>query len=148
VLAPGNFLTKSVIPATALSFNTNRDALLLDDTKKEYAEEPRYVFTEAGFGQDAHSEEQAYKGPRTYGQLEQGTSYRDVDRTVLITRGIRNAKLNRSGVQVGTINGRVTLRGAVNTEEDRRRIGEIAIAACRLELVDNQITVGRPAGQK
>ena len=30
------------------------------------------------------------------------------------------------------------------TEEDKRRVGEIAIAASRLELVDNQIIVGRP----
>ncbi len=148
VLAPGNFLTKSIIPATALSFNTNRDALLLDDTKVEYAAEPRYVLTEPAFGQDASSEEQAYKGPRTSAPLEQGTSYRDVDRTVLITRGIRTAKLNGLQVQVGTIHGRVTLRGWVNTEEQRVRIGEIAIAASRLEVVDNQITVGRPPGRK
>ena len=48
-------------------------------------------------------------------------------------------------MEVGTINDRVTLRGWVNTDEDKRRIGEIAIAASTLkENVDNQITVGKP----
>jgi sporulation protein YlmC with PRC-barrel domain len=144
VLAPGNFKTKSIIPAMALSFNTERDALLLDDTKMEYADEPRYVFTEAAYGQDATSQEESYKGPRTTVALEQGTSYRDVDRTVLINQQIRTAKINGRNVQIGTNNGRVTLRGWVYAEDDKRRIGEIAVAASRLELVDNQIVVGKP----
>ena len=144
VLAPGNFKTKSIIPAMALSFNATRDALLLDDTKLEYADEPRYIFTEAAFGNEAYSHEESYKGPRTAGALEQGSSYRDVDRTVRINQDIRAAKINGRHVEVGTINGRVTLRGWVNTNEDKLRIGEIAIAASRLELVDNQITVGKP----
>jgi sporulation protein YlmC with PRC-barrel domain len=141
VLAPGNFKTKTVIPATALAFNGKRDGLLLDSTKIEYRDEPRYVITDAAFGQDAYSQEEAYKGPHTFVALEQGTSYRDIDRTIQINRDIRTAKIDRRRVQVGTMNGRVTLRGTVNSEEDRRRVGELAIAASRLELVDNQITV-------
>ncbi len=74
----------------------------------------------------------------------QGSSYRDVDRTVLISKNIHAAKINARNVEVGTLNERVTLRGWVRTEADKRRIGEIAIAASRLELVDNQITVGKP----
>lgn len=144
VLAPGNFKTKSVIPATALSFNGTRDGLLLDDSKVEYRDEPRYVFTEPAFGQKAHSEEETYQGPHTSVALEQGTAYRDVDLTVRINKDIRAAKINGRHVQVGTMDGRVTLRGWTETSDDKRRIGEIAIAASRLELVDNQITVGKP----
>ncbi len=144
VLAPGNFKTKSIIPAMALSFNATRDALLLDDTKLEYADEPRFIFTEAAFGNPASSREEAYKGPRTRSTLAQGDSYFDVDRTVRINRDIRGAKINGRNVQIGTINGRVTLRGWVYTTEDKRRINDIAIAASRLELVDNQIMVGKP----
>jgi osmotically-inducible protein OsmY len=47
-------------------------------------------------------------------------------------------------VEIGTINGRVTLRGWVYTVADKRRIDEIAIGNSRLELVDDQITVGKP----
>jgi sporulation protein YlmC with PRC-barrel domain len=144
VLAPGNFKTKSIIPAMALRFNEARDGLVLDESKVAYADEPRYVFTEAQFGNEAMSEEESYEGPHTSVALEQGRSYRDIDRTVLINKGIRAANINHRNVQVGTINGRTTLRGWVDTEDDKRRIGEIAIAASHLEVVDNQITVGKP----
>ncbi len=147
VLAPGNFKTKSIIPATALTFNDARDGLLLDSTKMEYADEPRFIFTEAAFGQDAHSKEEAYTGPKTSVALEQGSSYRDVDQTILINKNLRAAKLSTRTVQVGTMNGRVTLRGWVNTAEEKSRIGAIAVAASRVELVDNQITVGKPVTQ-
>jgi hypothetical protein len=129
----------------ALSFNATRDALLLDDTKLEFADEPRYIFTEAAFGQDDHFQRESLKGARTSVALEQGSRYRDVDRTLRINRDIRAAKINGRNVEVGTINDRVTLRGWVYRAEDKRRIGEIAIAAATLpENVDNQITVGKP----
>jgi len=145
VLTPGNLKTKSIIPATALSFNAARDALLLDDSKVEYADEPRYFFTDAAYGNVATSREESYQGPHTTVALEQGNSYRDVDTTIRINKDIRTAKLNGRNVQIGTIHGRVTLRGWVRTEEDKLRIGQIAIADTRLELVDNQIVVGKPA---
>ncbi len=83
-------------------------------------------------------------GPRTSVALEQGASNGDVDRTARISRKILGAKVDAKNVQIATINGRVTLRGWVATEEDRKLIGDIAIAASRLELVGNQITVGKP----
>ena len=145
VLAPGNLKTKSIIPAMALSFNAKRDALLLDDTKSEYADEPRYVYTEAAYGNPSNVKRESYKGPHTSVALEQGSSYRDVDITVRIHKDVRTAKINGRNVEVGTINDRVTLRGWVATDNDKRRIGEIAMAATITpEMVDNQITVGRP----
>ncbi len=144
VVSPGNFMTKSLVPAMALSFNASRDALLLDDSKMEFEDEPRYVFSAAGNGRPATAQEETYKGPHTTVALEQGNSYRDVDRTFGINEDIRTAKINARNVEVGTINGRVTLRGWVDTNDEKVRIGEIAIAASRLELVDNQITVGKP----
>lgn len=148
ILAPGNFETKSVIPAMALDFNPARDALLLDDTKQEYADEPRYVHTSAAYGNAATSQEEAYKGKRTTVALEQGDSYRDIDRTLLIQQNIRRAKIYQRNIEVGTMDGRVTLRGWVRSNDDRQRIGQIAIDASRLELVDNQITVGRPVAAR
>jgi sporulation protein YlmC with PRC-barrel domain len=145
VRAPGNFKTMSIVPAMALSFNSERSALLLDDTKIEFADEPRYILTEAAYGQKGYSNEESYQGPHTSVALVQGASPRDVDRTVRINRDIRAANLDYRNVEVGTIDGRVTLRGWVDTGDEKRRIGEIAIAASRLELVDNQIAVGRPA---
>lgn len=147
ILAPGNFKTKSIVPAMALAFNDKRDGLILDETEEEFADEPRYVLTEAAHGNDASYQRESYKGPETIGPLAQGSSYRDVDRTVLIQRNIRLARVNGRHVEVGTLHGRVTLRGWVYTADDQRRIGEIAIAAARLEIVDNQIIVGRPVAK-
>jgi sporulation protein YlmC with PRC-barrel domain len=148
ILAPGNLQTKSIVPAMALDFNAQRDALLLDDTKEEFADEPRYFYTAAAFGNEASSQREAYKGPRTLVALEQGSSYRDIDMTVRVFRGIRAAKLNGRNVEIGTIDDRITLRGWVYSADDKRRIGDIARAATLPELVDNQITVGRPLASK
>lgn len=148
VLAPGNFQTKSIIPAMAFEFNDRRDALLLDDTKEEYADQPRYFYTEAAYGNEATSQREAYKGPRTLVALEQGSSYRDIDMTVRVYQGIRAGKINGRHVEVGTIADRITLRGWVYTADDRRLIGDIARATTIPVMVDNQITVGRPVANK
>jgi osmotically-inducible protein OsmY/sporulation protein YlmC with PRC-barrel domain len=145
ILAPGSARTRSLVPAMALSFNASRDALLIDNTRTEFDDEPRYVLTEAANGQKAYSREESYEGPHTSVALEQGKSYLDVDRTVRINQDIRAVKINARGVQVGTLNGRVTVRGWVDTNNDKQRVGEIAIAASRLEPVDNQLLVGKPA---
>ena len=44
-------------------------------------------------------------------------------------------------VKIITIAGRVTLRGPVNTAEEKRLIGEIADRIARSENVDNQLEV-------
>ena len=144
IVAPDTSKTKSVVPAMALRFNDARDTLLLDDSLEEFANEPRYSFSEAANGQLAHSKEESYEGPRTSVALEQGANYADVDRTARINRRVLGAKIYVKNVQIATINGRVTLRGWVATEADQKLIGDIAITASRLELVDNQITVGKP----
>jgi sporulation protein YlmC with PRC-barrel domain len=148
VVAADRLKTKSVIPAMALSFNAERDGLLLDDSRLEFADEPRYVLIDQDNGQGTSYEEESYQGPHTSVALEQGKSYRDVDRTVRINQRIRATKINCRNVHVGTLNDRVTLRGWVNTNDEKRRIGDVAIASSRVELVDNQIMVGKPVTAK
>lgn len=145
VVSQGNFRIKNVVPAMALSFNPARDGLILNNTPEELENEPRYLFTAAAYGQEAYYHQEAYAGPHTTVALVQGSSYRDVDQTVRINRDIRAANLTGAQVEVGTLNERVTLRGTVATEADKATIATIAVAASRLELVDNQISVGPPA---
>jgi sporulation protein YlmC with PRC-barrel domain len=144
VLAPGNFETKSIIPAMAFAFNDARDGLLLDDTKEQFADEPRYVFTEGSFGNEPYTHRESYKGPRTNVALEQGSSYRDVDKTVSLNREFRAAKINIRHIEFASFHDRITLRGWAFSEDDRRRLAEIAATVTMPEMVDNQITVGRP----
>lgn len=148
ILSPGNLETKSIVPAMSLAFNATRDALLLDDTKAEFADQPKYIYHAAAYGNDATSHEESYKGPHTHVALEQGSSYFDIDRTVRISRDIRAAKIGSRNVEVGTVDGRVTVRGWVNTEADKARILALAVAASRLEVVDDQISVGLPVAVK
>lgn len=145
IASPGFIKTKSIVPATALSFNSTRDALVLDQTKTEFDSQPQIMVTEAANGQKATSVEESYKGPRTNAPLEQGRSYRDIDRTALITRNLRAAKIKGLIFKVGTLDGRVTLRGTATSEASKTRAGVIAISASRLEVVDNQLTVTAPA---
>lgn len=145
VISQGNFKIKNVVPAMALSFNPARDGLVLDDTREELEEQPRYFFTAAAYGQDAYATEEAYTGPRTSEALEQGRSYRDIDQTVRINRAIRATGVDCRKVEVGTLHDRVTLRGQVATADEKKRVGDATILVSRPELVDNQIIVAAPA---
>lgn len=139
VKAPGFYRERSVVPAMAFRFNAVRNGLILDEAEAEFGAQPRVSHSPEGNGQPAYASEESYAGPRTATALEQGTSYRDKDRTAAIKKGIRDAKLQSSGIEVGTINGRVTLRGHVKTAQERQLAGDIAVHASRVELVDNQL---------
>lgn len=147
VMAKDGYRAKSVIPARALRYDPSLNRLVLDDTAAEFAAEPQYEFTPATHGNMASSREEPYEGPHTNVALEQGTDARDTERTQLIKTGIRSAKIQNRTIQVGTLNGRVTLRGWVDTEAEKTQIGQIAINASRAEVVDNQIEI-RPASAK
>jgi hyperosmotically inducible periplasmic protein len=78
--------------------------------------------------------------------LDQGSSEGDL----LITRRIRQEIIARDGfsanarnVKVITVNGRVTLRGAVNEEGEKQAINAIATRLAANGDVDNQIEVKR-----
>jgi osmotically-inducible protein OsmY len=53
----------------------------------------------------------------------------------------KSMSVNAKNVKIITIAGRVTLRGPVNTAEEKRLIGDIADRIARPENVDNQLEV-------
>lgn len=76
--------------------------------------------------------------------LGQSNSATDVE----ITRQIHNQIMandslsaDSRNVKIITVDGRVTLRGPVNSEEEKQRIGDIAIKAASPANVDNQLQV-------
>jgi hyperosmotically inducible protein len=84
------------------------------------------------------------RGNRTLTPLDQGNSKADVATTAQIRKEIiagKNMSVNAKNVKIITNEGQVTLRGPVNTAEEKRLIGEIAINVARLENVDNQLEV-------
>jgi osmotically-inducible protein OsmY len=81
---------------------------------------------------------------RTLTPLDQGNSKTDLDTTAQIRKDILagdNMSVNAQNVKIITRDGRVTLRGPVNTAEEKRLIGEIANRVARPQNVDNQLEV-------
>ena len=76
--------------------------------------------------------------------LDQGNSKADVSTTAQIRKEIiagKEMSVNAKNVKIITANGRVTLRGPVDTAEEKRLIGVIAIDIVQAENVDNQLEV-------
>lgn len=76
--------------------------------------------------------------------FDQGNSQSDVDITAHIRQEIVNnpaMSVNAKNVKIITQNGHVSLRGPVNTAEEKRTIGEIASRIAQSQNVDNQLEV-------
>jgi len=76
--------------------------------------------------------------------LDQGNSKADTDRTAEIRRAILDREglsVNARNVKVITNDGHVTLRGPVNSAEEKRQLGEIAARIATQEHTDNQLEV-------
>ena len=79
--------------------------------------------------------------------LDQGNSQADVNTTAQIRKEIlatQNITTNAKNVKIITLNGRVTLRGPVNTADEKSRIAEIADRIASPGNVDNQLEVSIP----
>lgn len=76
--------------------------------------------------------------------LDQGNSKTDIDRTAQIRREIIDVKglsVNAQNVKIITNEGHVTLRGPVDSADEKRIIGEIAIGIATSEHTDNQLEI-------
>lgn len=84
---------------------------------------------------------------QTLTPLDQGNSEADVDTTAQIRKEIlagENMSVNARNVKVITRDGRVTLRGPVNSANEKRIIGDIALRILKTDNVDNQLEVTVP----
>jgi osmotically-inducible protein OsmY len=76
--------------------------------------------------------------------FDQGNSKADLDTTARIRKEImadQSLSVNAHNVKVITNEGKVTLRGLVNTAEEKRIIGEIAVRYARPGSVENMLEV-------
>jgi sporulation protein YlmC with PRC-barrel domain len=160
----------SAVPPTALRFTTDRNTLQLDASKEMLSNAPHFKANQwPDFAQPSYAVGvyRAYRvdpyftnnltaepdntarnvrdrGDRTVTPLDQGNSKADLGTTAQIRKEIiagKDMSVNARNVKIMTIDGRVTLRGPVNTAEEKRIIGDIAIHIARLENVDNQLEV-------
>ena len=81
---------------------------------------------------------------QTLTPLDQGNSKADLATTAQIRKDImaaKNVSVNAQNVKIITNAGKVTLRGPVNTVEEKRLIGQIADKYAQPKNVDNQLEV-------
>ena len=78
--------------------------------------------------------------------IDQNENQSDVNTTAEIRKRIMDAKLSidAQNVKIMTQDGKVTLRGPVKSEDEKKRIGEMATSVAGDSKVDNQIEVVPP----
>lgn len=172
VVSSGGFLglgdELSVAPPAAFHYDTAKGVLHLDTTKEALmtaphfrrsewpdSNDPAYVVgvyrayrVEPYFLSDADNTKRNIRDRETDAltPLDQGSSDADVMTTRQIRKEILDHKglsVNARNVKVITRDGRITLRGPVNSEEEKRLLGEIAGRAAPRKNVDNQLEVKR-----
>ncbi|HTI69065.1 MAG TPA: PRC-barrel domain-containing protein [Candidatus Limnocylindria bacterium] len=160
----------SAVPSAALHYNTERDSLRLDTSKEALAKAPHFKANQwPDFDQAAYSEGvyRAYnvlpyfttnvttaadntqrnrrdRDDRNPTPLDQGNNKADIATTAGIRKEImadKNMSTNAKNVKIITNQGQVTLRGPVNTAEEKRLIGEMADRSIHSGSVDNQLEV-------
>ena len=162
----------SAVPPTAFRFNDQHDTLQLDITKETLAGSPHFksgqwpdfsqssyaggvyhaYHIEPYFNDDATNEPDNTaanirdRDRKTLTPLDQGNSQADIDTTAQIRKEVNAAEgmsMNAKNVKIITMNGQVTLRGPVNSEDEKRQIGEIADRIAQSGNVDNQLEVAQ-----
>ena len=170
IVSTGGFLglgdTLSVVPPTALRFNSEHDRLRLDTTKETLRAAPRFKAGEwPDFGQRDYTEgvyraykQEAYlgreadnaarntrdRGGRTLTPADQGGNESDVTLTQEIRKAVvatDGFSVNAKNVKIITVKGQVTLRGPVRTAEEKAMIAAIATRVAGAANVDDQLEV-------
>jgi hyperosmotically inducible periplasmic protein len=160
----------SAVPPTALRFSADRASLQLDATKESLTSAPHFKANQwpdfaqpeqAGGVYRAYQVEPYFatntttaadntqrnvrdRNDRNLTPLDQGSSPADIRTTASIRKEIGAAdkmSVNARNVKIITKDGKVTLRGPVNSAEEKRLIGEIANRIARAANVDNQLEV-------
>jgi hyperosmotically inducible periplasmic protein len=160
----------SAVPPTALQFSADRASLQLDATKQSLTSAPHfkanqwpdfaqpeqaggvyrayqvepYFATDATTDADNTGRNERDRNDQTLTPLDQGNSPADIRTTASIRKEIgaaANMSVNARNVKIITKDGKVTLRGPVNSAEEKRLIGEIANRIARAANVNNQLEV-------
>jgi sporulation protein YlmC with PRC-barrel domain len=160
----------SAVPPTTLRYNTEHDSLQMDTSKEMLANSPHFKsnewpdFNQAGyaggvyhaykvepyFNTDATTEpDNTARNVRdddnsTLTPMYQGNSQADIDTTAQIRKEIIAAdgmSTNAKNVKIITMDGHVTLRGLVNSADEKRQIGDIANRIARAANVNNQLEI-------
>ena len=171
IVASGGFLGMdqelSAIPPQSLNPGLQRNEFVLDTTRDALARAPHFKATdwtnvndapqiglvyrtykvEPYFGTNAAdntAQNVRDRSDSTLTPLNQGTSNADVKTTRQIRQeviALPGLSVNGQNVKIITLDGRVTLRGPVASEDEKRQIAEIAAKVASPANVDDQLQV-------
>jgi sporulation protein YlmC with PRC-barrel domain len=169
LIGAGGELT--AVPPAAFRFSAGDDVVHLKASMEVFADSPHFKSDEwPDFGREDYIARvcRAYKvepnitpeaggalqgpgagGAATLALIGNGGGDADTAMTAQVWKEILDGKgmsANAKKVKIITIDGRVTLRGPVDSDEEKRLIGEIAIRLARSGNVENQLEVVLPAG--
>jgi len=160
----------SVMPPTAFRYDNAKEVLRIDATKDDLARAPHFKNSEwpnlndpqyAGavyrayrvepyFDTDVDADNTRRNARDREGSsptpVDQGTSKADRDTTQSIRQQLvaqENLSINARNVRIITMDGRVTLRGPVNSEEEKRLVAGIAARTVSPDRINNQLEVKR-----
>jgi len=165
----------SAVPPTALRYDPEHATIRLDASKESLVSAPHfkanewpdlsqpnyvggvyraynvepYFTSDAVSGVDNTRLNVRDRDNRMLTPLDQGNSQADVDTTAAIRKEIMAdtvMTMNAKNVKIITLNGHVTLRGPVNTSDEKNRIGNIADSVASAGNVDNQLEVSTTPG--
>ena len=160
----------SAVPPSAFRFNAEHDVLQLDVSREGLSAAPHFKanqwpdFRDPGYtmglyrvyrvepyfsDRSTEQPDNTARNDRDRNQgaltpLDQGNSQADIGVTTQIRKDILaddGMSMNAKNVKIITMDGRVTLRGAVNNDQEKHHIGEIANRIARPGNVDNQLEV-------
>jgi hyperosmotically inducible protein len=175
ILASGGFMgihgELSAVPPQAFQSNLENDRLTLDTTKETLVDAPHFKSTEWEYVNEPEHLKKVYnaydvepyftmrnadnternvrdRSGDTMTPFDQGNSSTDLDTTAQIRKSvltIDNLSINGKNVKIITVNGQVTLRGVVNSEDEKHQIADAAAKVAAADKIDNQLEVKAPA---
>jgi sporulation protein YlmC with PRC-barrel domain len=161
VISSGGFIgigdELSAVPPSVLDYNYDRSAFQMNASRETLKNAPHFKAGEwSELGQPGYVTQvyraygvEPYFNPAPRGDSavtpsDQGNVLSDTDISAQIRREIKtdnDVSADANNVEVTTSNGRVTLRGSVDSANEKRLIGEIAGKVTQPQKVDNQLEI-------
>jgi sporulation protein YlmC with PRC-barrel domain len=171
VLASGGFIgirgELSSVPPQSFQCDPENKRLTLDATKESLMAASHFKSTEWGYVNEPERVQKVYtdyhvepyfaardvdntarnvrdRSGDTLTPLDQGNSSTDLNTTAQIRRSvltIDNLSINGRNVKIITVNGQVTLRGVVNSEDEKHQIVDAAAKIAAAGKIDDQLEV-------
>jgi len=136
-----------IVQPQALRYTLKRNALQINDHEQEFKDSPAFNMTASGY----YTEESPERPGMRPAPLVHGDSKRDKDISLKIRKRIlsnRNLSVYGQNVEVGTLDGKTTLRGRVVSDTNRATVIAYATAVAGQGNVVDMLEVNQMSGRE